>query len=86
MLQRVHWFLYFLLWVAGVSAVGAVVGAVTFPLLGAAFEWKFSASELAMNGARNIGFLFFVWAVPIAAIACVVRRYTRKSAAPHSSP
>jgi hypothetical protein len=76
-LQRVHWLIYFLLWTAGISAVGALIGAVSFPLLGLAFGWKFTAGELAYNGASNLGRLFFYWGIVIAAIACVMRRYRR---------
>jgi hypothetical protein len=78
MLQKIHWTLYFLVWTAGISAVGALLGLICFPLLGAALGWKFTAGQLAMNGARNLGFLFFVWAVPIAGIACAARGYKRR--------
>jgi len=78
MLQRVHWTVYFLVWTAGITLLGAALGAVTFPIAGKLFGWKFTAEQLAQNGARNLGFLFFVWAVPIAGIACAARGYAQR--------
>jgi hypothetical protein len=81
-LRRMHWTLYFLTWVAGLTGAGALVGAISFPLLGLVFDWKFTSVQLAINGARNLGFLLFVWAVPIAAIACVIRAHRRRTTEP----
>ena len=78
-LRDSHWSLYFICWVAAISAVGAALGGLSFPLLGLLLGWDFSLSELCLNGMRNLGFLFFVWAVPIAIIACFARWYRRRS-------
>jgi hypothetical protein len=76
--RGLHWSLYFLLWTLGISLAGAVLGGISFPALGWLLDWKFRAAELAANGARTLGFFFFVWALPIAIIACIIRGYKRR--------
>lgn len=80
LLRNAHWSVYLLAWVLGLTAAGAILGAVAFPLVGTLLHWKFTPLQLAQNGMRNLGFLFFVWAVPIGATACAIRGYKRRMA------
>lgn len=76
--KRVHWSVYFLLWLLGVSALGAVIGAVIFGISGALFSEDRTAASLAIEGARRIGFIFSIWAPAIALVATVMRAHARR--------
>jgi hypothetical protein len=77
-LQKLHWSLYFLVWTFGLTLAGALLGAAGFLVGGLALGAKFSPAELAMHGARNVGFVVFVWAMPIAIVTTVIRGYARR--------
>ena len=78
LLKNLHWSLYFLLVTTAIVAVGAVLGAVTFPLAGLIFDTGFTGAELARNGIRTLGFYFFIWAPGIAGVLCVMRAFRRR--------
>ncbi|RME73365.1 MAG: hypothetical protein D6781_00585 [Verrucomicrobia bacterium] len=62
---RTHWIRYVpygLAWTLGVTAAGALVGAVAVPLAGVLIGSEKTVAEMALAGARNLGFLSFVWA------------------------
>jgi hypothetical protein len=76
---------YFLLWVGGVWAVGAALGSIAFPLAGWLFQDDPNYSALAREGARRVGFIFFIWAPAIGIAASVMRAHRRRArAAPES--
>jgi hypothetical protein len=59
---------YVLLWSTIITAGGAVVGAVVFPLVGSLAGMEMTATAMALSGARQLGFLTFIWAVGIAIV------------------
>lgn len=69
-----------LVWIVGLTVLGAALGAVAFPLWGLAFGLKKTAAELALFGARTLGFYFLMWAPGIALVAGVMRAYERRQA------
>jgi len=77
-LQRCHWAVYFLFWVAAVVLAGAVVGAIGFPLLGPLFGSMLTPTAHALAGARHLGFVALIWAPGIALVLCVVRANRNK--------
>jgi hypothetical protein len=77
-LRDVHWSLYFLGWTAAITAAGALLGAVVIPLAGLVFATGKTAAQLAVAGARDLGFYFFLWAPGIALVLCVMRAYRRR--------
>ena len=77
-LRDTHWSVYFLLWVTGIIALGAALGAVIFPLVGRIFETGYTAPQLARNGVKILSFYFMIWAPGIAIVACVMRAYRRR--------
>lgn len=68
---------YVLLWSAIITAGGAVVGAIVFPLVGTLGHAEMSAGAMALSGARQLGFLAFIWAVGIAIVMAFHRAYRR---------
>jgi len=77
-LRELHWSLYFLVWTTGIIALGAVLGALLFPLTGLVFETEKSAAQLAVFGARTLGFYFMVWAPGISLVLTVKNAYERR--------
>jgi hypothetical protein len=77
-LRDLHWALHFLVWTLGIVAVGAVLGAVVFPLVGSLAGVDKSAGELALTGARTLGFYFMVWAPGVGIVLTVKNEYERR--------
>jgi uncharacterized transporter YbjL len=59
---------YVLLWSTIITAGGAVVGSIVFPLVGTLAGMDMTAGAMALSGARQLGFLAFIWAVGIAIV------------------
>ncbi|BET67301.1 hypothetical protein ASA1KI_22190 [Opitutales bacterium ASA1] len=68
-------FLYFVRWTAVIVALGAVVGAFSFPLVGLLIGAESTVAELALSGARKLAFLAFVWAPGTALVLTFHRLY-----------
>ena len=83
MIRRpLSWPLTFLAWLLGVVAAGALAGVVTFPLAGWIGGSTRAPGDLAVTGARTLGFFGLVWAPGIALVMAVKRAYeTRRSKA-----
>ena len=77
-LQQSHWAVYFLFWLVAVIGGSALIGAISFPLLGPAFGSTSTPLEHAMAGARHLGFIALIWAPGIALVLCVMRAYRNK--------
>lgn len=77
-LRNLHWAPHFLVWTLGIVAVGAVLGAAVFPLVGSLAGMEKSAGELALNGARTLGFYFMVWAPGVGVVLTVKNEYERR--------
>ena len=60
--RDLHWSLHFLVWTAGVTALGAVLGAIVFPLFGLLSDTDKTPGELMVTGMRILGFYFLIWA------------------------
>jgi uncharacterized transporter YbjL len=71
---------YVLLWSAIITAGGAVVGAIVFPLVGTLAGMDMTASAMALSGARQLGFLTFIWAVGIAIVMAFQHAHRRRRA------
>lgn len=72
-LQRCHWAVYFTFWLFAVVVGGALIGAISFLLLGPAFGSKLSPLQHAVAGARHLGFIALIWAPGIALVLGVIR-------------
>jgi hypothetical protein len=69
------------------TAVGALLGAVTFPLVAWMIEAERSTAEFVLLGARNLGFWFFIWSPGVALVRCVMRwQAEREQAAASKDP
>ncbi|MFA6287214.1 MAG: hypothetical protein WC661_07475 [Opitutaceae bacterium] len=79
-LSRLHWSLYFLVITAMIASLGAVFGAVAFPLFGWVTGADFPLDRLALKGAKTLGFYFTLWAPGIAIVLCVKRAYEQRRA------
>jgi O-antigen ligase len=77
-LRELHWSLIFLVWTGGIIGLGAVLGALLFPLAGLIFQTDKSGVPLAVFGARTLGFYFMVWAPGIALVLTVKNEYERR--------
>jgi hypothetical protein len=75
-----RWPLLFLKWTIGVTALGAVVGAIVFPLVGLIWDTPYTPSELVMNGIKILGFFFGIWAPGIGLVMTVKAVYEAKKA------
>ena len=75
---------YVLGWTAAISAGGAVVGAILFPIVGSLIGKEMTVTAMILSGARQIGFLTFIWAFGIAVVMAFQRAYKKRH--PHDSP
>lgn len=66
---------FVLLWSAIITAGGAVVGAILFPLVGRLAGMDLTIPAMVLSGARQIGFLTFIWAPGIAIVMAFQRAY-----------
>jgi len=64
-------------WTIGITAAGALVGLIVFPIAGVIFSRDTPLPDMALSGARNLGFLAFVWA-PGTAIVLAFRHAFRR--------
>jgi len=82
------YFGYVLFWSAMITLGGALVGSVIFPVVGSLAGMDLTVGEMARNGARQIGFLTFIWAVGIAIVMAFQRahRLSRAQRPSGSSP
>lgn len=69
---------YVLLWSTIITAGGAVAGAIVFPLVGTLAGMDMTVAAMALSGARQIGFLTFIWAVGIAIVMAFQHAYRRR--------
>jgi hypothetical protein len=76
--RSLHWSLYFLLWTIGLIAVGTVAGTLLFPLVGTLIGAQFTLGELAINGAKMLGFYFMLWAPGLALVMTIKRAYEQR--------
>lgn len=70
--------------VAGITAGGALVGGVVYPLVGGLAGLDYRLREMIWNGMTDGGFLALIWAPGISLVACVmwaVRRHRAEKAA-----
>ena len=74
----IQWIGLFLLFTVEITAVGALLGAVTFPIAGILIGAERGWAELTLLGLRNIGFWFFIWAPGIALVRCIMRGYRER--------
>jgi len=77
-LRDLHWAPHFVVWSFGIIALGALLGACAFPLVGLLANFEKSAGELAMTGARTLGFYFMIWAPGVAMVLTVKNAYERR--------
>jgi hypothetical protein len=77
---------YVLGWTVAISAGGAVVGAILFPLVGLLIGKDMTVSAMILSGARQIGFLTFIWAFGIAVVMAFQRAYKRRHSHPVRPP
>ncbi len=71
---------YVLLWSTMITLGGALVGSVIFPVVGSLAGMDLTAGEMARNGARQLGFLTFIWAVGIAIVMAFQRAHRLRHA------
>jgi len=74
-LRRSGTAVYFIFWFILVVFTGAIVGAISFPLLGPLFGSTLTPFEHAIAGARHLGFIAMIWAPGVALVLCVIRTY-----------
>ncbi len=75
-----YWTGWFLAWVLGIIATGAIVGAITFPIGGLFIDTGRTAGELVVIGARFLSFIFMIWAPAVALVMCVMKAWKRNAA------
>ncbi len=81
-----RWPLYFLAWTLGITALGVIVGAVVYPIIGLAFSLDYTLRELVLNGIKAIGFYFGIWAPGIALVMTVKKAYETNKARTETAP
>lgn len=77
-LKQSHWTVYLVFWLFVIVGVGALIGAISFPLLGPFFGSDLTAEKHALAGARHVGFIASIWAPAIAIVLCVIRAHRNK--------
>lgn len=76
-LQQSHWSVFFTFWLLAIISGSALIGAISFPLLGPVFGSTLPPLTHAMAGARHLGFIALIWAPGIALVLCVRRAYQK---------
>lgn len=72
-------FLVVFLWVTGlITFVGAILGAAIWPLVGLAVGSMQEPWQLALTGARTLGFYFFIWAPGTGIVIATIREWRRR--------
>ncbi len=67
------------LWVTAlITGTGAILGAALWPLVGAWAGSQQAPWELALTGARTLGFYFFIWAPGTGIVIAVIREHRRR--------
>ena len=69
---------YFFAWVAGLVVLGAILGAIFFPLGGWLLDAERTSYALFLRGLRFGSFYFLIWAPAIAITMTVMRAYRRQ--------
>lgn len=69
---------FVLLWSTLITLGGAFVGAVAFPLIGTLAGVAMGTGDMALSGARQLGFLAFIWAVGIAIVMAFQHAHRRR--------
>lgn len=76
-------FLVVFCWVtAAITAVGALLGAAIWPLVGLCAGTPKPFGQLALSGLRDLGFYFFIWAPGTAIVVATIREHRRRH--PHA--
>lgn len=71
---------YVVLWSVIITAGGALVGSIAFPIVGSLASMEMTVPAMALSGARQIGFLTFIWAVGIAIVMAFQHAHRRRAA------
>ena len=69
-----------------IVALGALLGAVIFPVAGKLGGAHKSTAELVLFGAKTLGFYFFVWAPGVALVREFMRAAKQKAVVKPSAP
>ncbi len=85
-LHQSHWSIYAIVWIAGLSALGGILGMILFPLGGLIVGAERTSLQLLARGARFGSFYFLIWAPAIAIVACTMRAYRRRHPDAESRP
>ena len=67
------WGTHFLVYTAGFIALGALLGALLFPLAGLLLGMDLTISQMIVNGARDGGFYFCMWGPGLAFLYTVMQ-------------
>ena len=77
--RQIPFYLWYVVrWTVVITAGGALVGAIFFPVVGALAGISGSATSHLIAGAKNLGFLTFVWAPGIAIVMAFDHAYKRR--------
>jgi hypothetical protein len=68
---------YVIRWTAIITAGGALVGAVVFPIIGLIAKMPGDPTVHLLAGIKNLGFLTFVWAPGISIVLAFEHAYKR---------
>ncbi len=71
---------YVLGWTTAISTGGAVLGAIIFPIVGTLAGMDMTVPAMIKSGARQIGFLTFIWAFGIAVVMAFQHAHRRRRA------
>ncbi len=73
----------FLFTVLGICALGALLGAISFPLAGHFAGSHKTTADLIVLGVKTGGFYFLVWAPGVALVRLFIRANNDKKSASH---
>ena len=72
-------FIFVFLWVTAlITFVGAILGAMVWPLAGLWFSSGREPGELALTGLRTLGFYFFIWAPGTGIVVATIKEWRRR--------
>lgn len=77
---------YVIRWTATITAGGALVGAIVFPVIGMIAGTPGGPTDHLLAGIKNLGFLTFVWAPGISIVLAFDHAYKRHRSRQNKSP
>lgn len=73
-----YWMSLFLSYTLSIILVGAIVGAILYPLVGSLLRFNYSLMFMTQKGMADLSFFALVWAPGGAIVLCFIKAHRKK--------